>query len=164
MFLIIQSKILKDMNHIKIRQGEPKDLETIVEFMIQMAEETENLELNYDVVTHGVKNAIFDEHKGRYYLAEIDDEVVGCLMITKEWSDWRNAWVFWMQSVYIDKNFRKQGVFKALYNYVLKMASENVNVAGTRLYVDLRNTKAIDVYQKIGMNGGHYQVFEKMKE
>lgn len=151
------------MNHIKIRQGEPKDLETIVEFMIQMAEETENLELNYDVVTHGVKNAIFDEHKGRYYLAEIEDEVVGCLMITKEWSDWRNAWVFWMQSVYIDKNFRKQGVFKALYNYVLKLASENVNVAGTRLYVDLRNTKAIDVYNQIGMNGGHYQVFEKMK-
>ncbi len=68
-----------------------------------------------------------------------------------------------MQSVYVDPNHRHEGVFKALYNYILKLADENVNYAGTRLYVDTRNKAAIDTYNKIGMNGGHYQVFEKMK-
>lgn len=151
------------MNEIKIRQGEPRDLDIITEFMLQMALETEDLTLNEEVINHGVKNAIFDEHKGKYYLAEIDDEVVGCLMITREWSDWRNGWVQWMQSVFIDPNHRRKGVFKALYNYILKLADENVNYVGTRLYVDTRNKKAIETYNKIGMNGGHYQVFEKMK-
>jgi len=85
------------------------------------------------------------------------------LLITREWSDWRNNWVMWLQSVYVLPEKRGMGIFKQMYNYILAQVNDSVEVAGLRLYVDMKNIAAREVYTNLGMNGDHYQVFELMK-
>lgn len=146
---------------ISIRPSVKDDADIISDFQIAMALETENLTLDKDVVGKGVIAVYNDPVKGGYYVATENDKVVGSLMITPEWSDWRNCYVMWIQSVYIVPEYRRKGVFNMMYNYVKNRVAAD-NVAGLRLYVDLSNSSARKVYEKIGMNGDHYQLFEQM--
>jgi GNAT superfamily N-acetyltransferase len=146
------------------RTANVDDIPTIVRFQLAMARETENLELDSMVCTKGVR-AVFDQpERGVYYVAEINGTVVGSLLITYEWSDWRNGVVWWIQSVYVAPDYRRQGVYRGLYFFIQKIAGENESVRAVRLYVDRRNAAAKSVYDSLGMNGDHYQVFEWLKE
>lgn len=150
-------------DNITCRDANLRDLLDIVSFQIAMARETEDFELNRHVCTRGVEAVFEDRQLGRYFVAESGNDVVGSLLITPEWSDWRNGVVWWIQSVYVKPEHRRKGVYAALYQHVKKIAEGNESVKGIRLYVDRRNTAAQDVYRRLGMNGDHYQVFEWMK-
>lgn len=148
---------------IKIRSAIKEDIEIIANFQLAMAKETENLELNIETLNKGVAAVFKDSTKGEYFIAEVEGSIVGSLMITYEWSDWRNLTMLWIQSVYVKPTFRGKGIFKKLYNVIHKKWQMNKELySGIRLYVDKTNTNAMQVYNKIGMNGEHYQVFETM--
>ena len=148
---------------IQYRDANLRDLLDIVDFQILMARETENIELNRHIVTRGVEAVFEDRNLGRYFIAEADGETAGSLLITPEWSDWRNGVVWWIQSVFVAAEFRRKGIYAGLYAHVRMIAEKNESVKGIRLYVDRRNKAAQDVYRRLGMNGDHYQVFEWMK-
>lgn len=139
------------------------DVLHIVEFQLVMARETEEMELNRHVLTRGVEALFEDRSLGRYFIAEVGGRPVGSLMITPEWSDWRNGVVWWIQSVYVVPDHRRHGIYAGLYEHVRRIAENNESIKGLRLYVDKRNTVAQQVYTRLGMNGEHYQVFEWMK-
>ncbi len=149
------------MPSITIRAARSADAPVIVANNLSMAWETEALRLDEQVLTDGVTRVLEEDVGARYWLACDADTVVGQLMITTEWSDWRNAWVWWIQSVYTSPEGRGRGVYRALYEHVRDHAQEQ-HVAGIRLYVDTRNTTAQAVYTKLGMEGEHYRVFEAM--
>ncbi len=149
------------MPAVQIRLATPADLDRLVEGNRAMARETEQLELDAETLEAGVRGVFIHPTRGRYYVAEIDRVPIGQLMITYEWSDWRNAHVWWVQSVYVWPSHRGRGVYRALYGHVRKQA-EAVGAAGLRLYVDLRNRDAQEVYARLGMDGEHYAVFEDM--
>jgi GNAT superfamily N-acetyltransferase len=146
---------------LSIRLAEPSDLEFIVASNQQLAEETERLQLDAGTLREGVRAILEGRVPGRYWVAERDGQPVGQLMITFEWSDWRNRMVWWIQSVYVLPAARKFGVFRALYDHA-RAEAQAANAGGLRLYVDTRNTRAQAVYTAIGMNGDHYRVFEEM--
>lgn len=144
------------------REAVPADASTIIDFQLAMARETEDLELDREILTRGVNAVFTDPTLGRYFIAESDGQVAGSLMITYEWSDWRNGMVWWIQSVYVVPQFRRRGVYAGLYAHVKAMVEASA-VRGIRLYVDKRNVPAQEVYTRLGMNGEHYLVFEWMK-
>ncbi|HEY3370731.1 MAG TPA: GNAT family N-acetyltransferase [Prolixibacteraceae bacterium] len=146
-----------------IRQANQADSASIIEFQLAMALETEQLQLDEPTVVKGVAAVMADPSKGAYYVAEVNGQVVGSLMTTFEWSDWRNGTVLWIQSVYVRPEFRKRSVFSALYKHIREMVSHNNDLRGIRLYADKTNTSAHDVYEHLGMNAEHYQMFEWMK-
>ncbi|HXH38684.1 MAG TPA: GNAT family N-acetyltransferase [Thermoanaerobaculia bacterium] len=148
---------------IDYRQAAPSDVSVIVDFQLAMARETEDLELDREVCTRGVQAVFDDAARGRYFLAQSGGTVIASLMITYEWSDWRNGNVWWIQSVYVRPEFRRQRVYAGLYEHVQRLVQADDSVRGLRLYVDRRNTSAQSVYTNLGMNGEHYQVFEWMK-
>jgi len=148
----------------KIRLAKIGDSPTIAGFQLKMAIETENLQLDTETVGKGVK-AVFEKPElGQYFVAEKDGQIIASMLTTFEWSDWRNAQVWWLQSVYVIPEFRRQGIFKRMYDFVKILAESDANVGGIRLYVDKTNVRAQEVYKAVGMNGEHYQVFEWMKE
>jgi len=151
------------MSDLRYRSAERADAEIIVSFQEAMARETETLELDHDTVTRGVA-AVFGAPStlGRYFVAESGGRVIASLMLTYEWSDWRNGNVWWIQSVYVVPEHRRQGIYAGLYRYVQELAQGEAGVRGIRLYVDRRNVPAQEVYRRLGMNGEHYQVFEWM--
>src|SRR5947207_3090433 len=137
---------------IRIREATVTDAADIVAFQQAMARETESIDLDAAVVTRGVR-AVFDiPSHGRYFVAEADGEVIASLLITYEWSDWRNGNVWWIQSVYVRPEHRRRGVYGRMYEHV-RAAAAGEDVRGIRLYVDRRNTLAQDVYRRCGMNG-----------
>jgi L-amino acid N-acyltransferase YncA len=146
-----------------VRLATKMDTATIAEFQLAMARETENLVLDKSLLVHGIENLFGDASKGSYYVAEENEEVIGCLMTTYEWSDWRNGNVVWIQSVYIAKEHRGKGVYKKMYQHIQQLVTLSTDFKGIRLYVDKTNVNAQKVYQQLGMNGEHYQVFEWMK-
>jgi GNAT superfamily N-acetyltransferase len=151
------------MTEVRYREGVPSDANDIIDFQIAMARETEDFDLVREITTKGV-HAVFDDPSlGRYFIAEADGRVIASLMITYEWSDWRNGVVWWIQSVYVIPEFRRRGVYAGLYNHVKAMVEAEPSIRGIRLYVDNRNTSAQDVYTRLGMQGEHYRVFEWMK-
>ena len=150
------------MADITYREGLPSDLEAIVAFQLAMARETEELDLDPAVLTRGVEAVFSDPAKGRYLVAESGGQVVASLMLTYEWSDWRNGMVWWIQSVYVVPSLRGRRVYAGLYEHVQRLAAADAGVRGIRLYVDRRNVRAQEVYTRLGMNGEHYQVFEWM--
>jgi len=151
------------MADIAYREGRAADLESIVGFQLAMARETEELDLDRDVLTRGVAAVFADPSLGRYFVAEADGVVIASLMLTYEWSDWRNGMVWWIQSVYVTPDFRGRRVYAGLYEHVQRLAAADPGIRGIRLYVDRRNVRAQEVYTRLGMNGEHYQVFEWMK-
>jgi len=148
---------------VTVRDAHKNDINCIVEFQINMAEETENLILHEDVITPGVEAVFGDHNKGRYFVAEYEDDIAGSLLITYEWSDWRNGLVLWIQSVYVKSEYRGKGVFKAFYKHIQGVMNNNPEeYKGIRLYVDKTNVGAQKVYDAVGMNGNHYQMYEWM--
>ena len=139
------------------------DIPFIIDCQLKMAFETEQLELDKATVTKGVEAVFADSAKGFYIVAKKDNSPVACLMITPEWSDWRNALVWWIQSVYVKPDMRKAGVFGMMYDYIKEQVMVNSKVSGIRLYVDKTNERAQEVYRRVGMNGNHYSTFEWMK-
>jgi GNAT superfamily N-acetyltransferase len=148
---------------MRIRPASLDDLDTIVANNLAMALETEDLALSPALLRRGVEAVLAGRVDAFYRLAQESDAgpVIGQLMITREWSDWRNAYVWWIQSVYVPPEARGRGGFKALYEHVRREAAA-AGAAGLRLYVDLRNARARTVYERLGMRGDHYQVFEAM--
>ena len=151
---------------INIREATKSDIPTIVIFNELLALESEGISLDRTLLEKGVASAIEDPTKGRYFLAEITESgikrVSGQLMITLEWSDWRNGLFWWIQSVYVDPQARRQGVFTALYRQVKQMAQDDSSVCGLRLYMEQNNATARSVYTGVGMTETPYQVFEEL--
>ena len=148
---------------LTVRPGLLYDVQTIADFQVHMAFETEGMKLDPPTVLKGVQAVIDDPSKGKYWVAEDGKQVVGCLLTVPEWSDWRNATVLWIHSVYVIPSSRKLGVYRALYERVRQHVEENPSsYRGIRLYVDKTNEAAKTVYGKLGMNGEHYQLFEWM--
>jgi GNAT superfamily N-acetyltransferase len=146
---------------LHVRPATPADLDAIVTGNIKLAEESENVQLDPSTLRQGI-SALLDGHApGRYWMAELEGRVAGQLLITHEWSDWRNCMVWWVQSVYVAPDVRRRGVLKALYAHVRREALTE-GVGGLRLYVDNTNTRAQAVYAALGMKGEHYRVFEDM--
>ena len=143
-----------------IRTAIAADAVFIAQNNVTMAFETEGLLLNIDTCLKGVSGAISDAAKGLYLVAELEGELAGNLMITKEWSDWRNSWIYWLQSVFVLPAFRGKGVFKALLEGAVEIARQE-NSPSIRLYVENTNYKAIAAYLKTGFNDSHYKVLEK---
>lgn len=149
-------------NEITIRIAEKKDGSAMVEFNQAMALETEGKRLDPEKISAGVKAVFGDEKKGFYVVAENEaSEIVGGLMITYEWSDWRNGWFWWIQSVYILPEGRGQRIYSRLYEFVKEKALENGGVCGFRLYVDLENKHAQKVYESVGMFASNYLIFSE---
>lgn len=144
----------------RVRTATAIDLEFIVEANRAMARETEARELDPVVLTAGVAAALADPQRGRYYIAEQDGLPIGTLMLTREWSDWRNGDFWWIQSVHVLPTHRRQGVFRALYHHVLEEARQAPAVCGLRLYVDHHNAQARTTYLGVGMKDAGYTVFE----
>ena len=148
------------MPDISIRPATPADAEFLVRGNASMALETEHLSLDLDRLRDGVHALFEDTARGLYYIAEIDGRRVGQMMITYEWSDWRNGVFWWIQSVWVEPAFRGQGVFKALYGHVEAKARQDNGVCGLRLYVEHENTRAQATYERCGMKRTVYQMFE----
>jgi GNAT superfamily N-acetyltransferase len=148
---------------ITIRKAKPEDARAIIYFQINMAWETEEMKLVPEAVTEGVKAVFDDPSRGQYYVAENEGYVIASLLITYEWSDWRNCNVWWFQSVYVAPEFRRQGVFRKMYNYVRQLAEEQ-DIAGLRLYVETKNSGAQKTYEALGMSSEHYSFYEWMRK
>lgn len=150
------------MSEFEVRAARPGDRETIVEFNCRLAEETEDVRLDRDTVAAGVAAVLADASRGRYFLACRDDRPVGQLMHTREWSDWRNGDLWWLQSVYVAPEVRRQGVFRLLYEHALAEARSEPGVVGVRLYVERHNASAQDAYRRLGMRDAGYLVMEQL--
>ena len=148
---------------LNIRKAVPADAPAIAGFQVSMALETEQLILDKPTVIKGVEALFSDPSKGNYYVAESDEGVVASLLITYEWSDWRNANVWWIQSVYVIPGYRRKGIFRKLYTYIKDLAVEQ-DVAGLRLYVEPENRRARQTYESLGMSSGHYAFYEWMRK
>ncbi|MFB1034153.1 MAG: GNAT family N-acetyltransferase [Sinobacterium sp.] len=149
------------MEKINIRVAQNSDVKSLVEFNQLMAWETEQKKLDEDILTKGVSALIVDENKGFYLVAEQNNIVVGSLMVTTEWSDWRNGVFWWVQSVYITPDFRRQGIYAQLYAQVKTLAEQQHNVCGFRLYVEKENIIAQKTYESLGMQPTHYFMYEE---
>ena len=145
--------------NIRIASGE--DTDSLVEFNQAMALETEGKHLDPATLQSGVEAVFSDEKKGFYVVAESDSEIVGGLMVTYEWSDWRNKWFWWIQSVYIKPEGRGHGLYRHMYEFVKEQARIAGNVCGFRLYVETDNTNAQRVYDAVGMHTSHYLMYEE---
>jgi GNAT superfamily N-acetyltransferase len=146
-----------------IRKATPVDAPDIIDFQLKMAWETEEMALDKETVTKGVNAVFHDLSRGQYYVAESSDIVVASLLITYEWSDWRNCNVWWFQSVYVVPDFRRQGIFRKMYMHIRQLAEEN-DIAGLRLYVETKNSKAQKTYEALGMSSEHYSFYEWMRK
>lgn len=139
-------------------------LEKMAQCQIDMAYETENFKLEPKLIKAGVTEVINNPTRGKYYLAiDETEKLMGMLLTMPEWSDWRCAEVTWIHSVYVYPEYRKQGVYKKLYEYIKENIQADPKSAGIRLYVDKTNTKAINVYKQLGMSDEHYALFEWLK-
>ena len=142
-----------------INKGQTEDIEVIAGFQVDMAMESEGTLLDKETVIKGVSAAMNDENKGSYYVARVDGKAVGSLMLTREWSDWNNGWYWWIQSVYVAPEYRRQGIYRNLYHTVCEDAKKQ-NVAQVRLYVDKTNIRGQKVYSSLGMQESHYLIYE----
>jgi GNAT superfamily N-acetyltransferase len=143
-----------------VRAARPEDHALLVEFNRAMARETESLELDLERVSRGVRAALLDPSRGFYLIAEHAGRPAGGLMVTREWSDWRDGWVWWIQSVYVAPHARRRGIYRALHGQVLREARARGDVVGVRLYVDRANRGAQATYAALGMQPSHYLMFE----
>ncbi len=145
---------------IIIKKAEKEHSNEIVEFQVKMALETEGINLDKLTVQPGVSAVLDDSAKGSYYVTLLNGVVVASLLVTYEWSDWRNGQVFWIQSLYVIPERRKMGIFRKMYSFSKSEVLKNDTVMGIRLYLDKSNKMAIKVYKSLGINDEHYQLFE----
>ncbi len=148
---------------MKTLTAETKHLSSIVDYQIKMAKETEGMDLDRSTVEKGVQAVSQDIHKGQYYICEKEGKIIASLLTLFEWSDWRNGQVLWIHSVFVDENFRNQGVFKSMYNHLKEKVENDPKLFGLRLYVDHSNHLAQKVYEGLGMKSDHYCLYEWMQ-
>jgi ribosomal protein S18 acetylase RimI-like enzyme len=148
---------------MRIRLARRADAQAITDFNAAMALETEGKRLLPEVIGAGVRALLRNPQAGFYVIAEQQNQVIAALMITNEWSDWRNGTFWWIQSVYVRPEFRRRGVYRELYKHLQKMASKDKRVCGFRLYVERENRRAQKTYRALGMVKTHYLVFEALK-
>ena len=148
--------------NFSIREARPDDAAVIAAYNSAMANETENKVLDPGRVGPGVAALLHDSSMGRYWVAEGTEGVIGQLMVTFEWSDWRNGNIWWIQSVYVHRNWRRKGVFSGLYQHVKSLAEATPGVIGLRLYVDTDNLRAQQTYRALGMTTSDYRVMEDL--
>ena len=148
---------------LKIRRATRHDARALAEFNSAMALETERKLLLPHVIGAGVRRLLARPASGFYAVAESTDQIIGALLITKEWSDWRNGELWWIQSVYVRPQFRRRGVYKRLYEYVRSLAAHDRSVVGFRLYVEKTNRRAQRTYEAAGMERTHYVIYEQLK-
>ncbi len=146
-----------------VRKAKNQDLNSILEFQLSMAKETENIDLDPETAGNGVAAVLSDSSKGCYYVAEKEGKLLGSLLTTFEWSDWRNGTVLWIQSVYVIPEYRRKGVYSSLYSHVRQMVLNDNGLKGIRLYAEKSNLAAHKAYKKLGMNADHYITFEWLK-
>ncbi len=145
---------------VLVREATVDDAEAIVGFQSAMALETEGKALDVDTLRSGVRSVIEDSSKGYYLIAEVDGKPVGDLMVTYEWSDWRCMTFLWIQSVFVDAEWRRRGVYRAMHNHVVRTAETDPGLCGVRLYVDRDNHGAQRTYESLGMSQSHYDMYE----
>jgi GNAT superfamily N-acetyltransferase len=146
---------------ILVRPARQEDVSLMARWAEAMALETEDRKLDAAVVRRGIERAFADPHKGLYYIAEVGGQPIGTLMLTWEWSDWRDGWWWWIQSVFVDERHRRRGVYRALYAHVLALAKADPEVRGIRLYVEHENANARRTYEFLGMQNPGYVMYEK---
>ena len=149
---------------LEVRAARTADLAAIADFNAAMALETEARALDRAVLGRGVERAFGDPARGRYFVAESEGRVVGCLMLTTEWSDWRDGWFWWIQSVYVAPAARGRGVYAALHGHVREAAHAAGDVVGLRLYAERHNERAQRTYRRLGMVETDYLLFEELLE
>jgi GNAT superfamily N-acetyltransferase len=145
---------------LQIRRATPADESALVAYNAAIAWETEHKRLDTAILTAGVRAVLADPAKGFYTVAEKDGEVVGQCMVTYEWSDWRNGWFWWIQSVYVREDARRGGVFRSLYRDVQQQAEADPSVIGLRLYFERDNERAVQTYRSLGMSDTPYLMLE----
>ncbi|MDH3218500.1 MAG: GNAT family N-acetyltransferase [Gammaproteobacteria bacterium] len=145
-----------------IRQALSQDAAELTEFNINMARETEGVELIPEVIGAGVKTMIENPQMGFYLVVELDNGIQASLMVTMEWSDWRNGMFWWIQSVYVRPQYRRQGLYRVLYERVKELAEQQPEVCGFRLYVERENGNAQQTYRALGMSETEYKIFEEL--
>ena len=148
------------IGQICVRKANRDDLEALVGYQLAMASETEGQALDRGVLRDGIASMLSSQEKGFYMVAEAHGRVVGGLGVTYEWSDWRNGIFWWIQSVYVDSQWRRKGVYTAMHSRVLEMARSRGDVCGIRLYVERTNHVAKKTYEYLGMAPSHYDMFE----
>jgi len=155
---------MKNQTPFTPREARSSDHAFLVAAQIAMAHETEGLKLDEKTVALGVGAVLLDPSKGRYYVVKnAMGETIACTLTLPEWSDWRNGTVLWIHSLYVRPENRGQGVYRALYAFLKEKVIADAGLMGIRLYVDQRNERACAVYEKLGMNADHYQLYEWMK-
>jgi GNAT superfamily N-acetyltransferase len=149
-------------DEIQVRQALPEDWEVVVDFNCRLAAESEGKQLDPRRIVAGVQSLLADSTKGRYFVACRDGRVVGQLMHTWEWSDWRNGQIWWLQSVYVLPEFRRRGVFRRLFEHLAQQAAADPDVVGLRLYVEEGNRTAQQTYRQLGLEPAGYLVMERI--
>jgi GNAT superfamily N-acetyltransferase len=148
---------------ITIRKATQEDAEVIIDFQQKMAWETEQMTLVPEIISKGVTAVFNNTTRGQYWVAEDGGKVIASLLLTYEWSDWRNSEVWWFQSVYVLPEWRRKGIFRSMYLHI-KNEAEIKGVAGLRLYVETNNSGAQRTYESLGMQSEHYKMYEWLKE
>ena len=146
---------------MRVRAARPEDLESLVDFNCRLAHETEDHELDPATVRRGLSRLFDNPAAGFYTVAERKGRVVGCLLITFEWSDWRDGWLWWIQSVYVEAAARRGGVFRRLFEHVREQAETDGDVRGLRLYVERGNERAQATYASMGLEEAPYKMYER---
>jgi len=147
----------------RIRPARPDEADLLIEFQVRLARETESLELDRAVLGRGVRAVFDDPGLGEYWVADLDGRVAACLLVTREWSDWRNGAVLWVQSVYVVPESRGRGIYRALHEQLRRRVEATPDLKGIRLCVDHRNRRARTAYERLGMSHEHYLLYEWMK-
>ncbi len=146
---------------IIIRYAKVSDIDVITDFNYAMALETEGRQLDVDTLRAGIQNLYDNRQHGFYIVAEKNSKVIGSLMITKEWSDWRNGFFWWIQSVFVAKEYRRMGIYRKMYDFIKAESKNHDNICGFRLYVEKDNQIAIKTYQSLGMEETYYRLYEE---
>lgn len=158
-----QISLKQQRTKMQIRPATPADAEVMADFNLRLAEETEGKAMDAALVLRGVQNGLTKGDEVQYLVAvSDDDQILGQIMLTREWSDWRDGWMYWLQSVYVVAEFRGQGVFKNLLESAIDGLKDRGDVAGVRLYVEVENEVAIGTYKKMQFTDCGYQVMERL--
>jgi ribosomal protein S18 acetylase RimI-like enzyme len=154
------SKARPSAVEILVRPARDNDCALMADWAVAMAMETEAKSLLLKTVTNGIRAGLDDPARAKYFIAEIAGEPAGTVMVTPEWSDWRDGWWWWIQSVYVSPNHRRMGVFRALFDHVRQLATSTEGVRGLRLYVERENAGAQRTYEFVGMMDAGYRMYE----
>lgn len=147
-----------------IREAKPDDIEYIRNFQVAMAYESEKMRLDPDTCLRGVRAVFEDPNKGNYWIAELGNERAGCVLIQKEWSDWRAQTMLWVHSLYVRPEYRGKGLYRGIHSKLQERVKLDPSLGGIRLYVDKSNELAIQVYEKLGMTHEHYHLYEWIRQ